>query len=265
MKALSTQVKEMNSGMLEAASLYTKAMKDRQSRDAWIEKYLPLVKSIVSRMRHHFPDSYETEDMYSEGVRALILAVNRFDPSKGKSFGNYAALRIKGSLLDQLRKIDHLPRANRAKAKSLQSTILELETKLRRPPNDSEVCEALGIKESEYDQLLKQTQPVVFVPIDAELNAASGYDEGSLSLHETINDPTETTAFEKCEKKEKILHLRERIKELPEQHQKILMLYYMEELRLCEIAHLFNLSEGRISQIISHSVLTLRAHFQTVT
>ncbi|MDA7822848.1 FliA/WhiG family RNA polymerase sigma factor [Opitutales bacterium] len=253
----------MKAGLQEAAGLYQKAMKDKHSRDAWIEKYLPLVKSIVSRMRHHFPESYASDDMYGVGVKALILAVNRFDPSKGKSFGNYAILRIKGSLLDELRKIDHLPRANRAKAKSLQSTILKLEAKLQRPPSDSEVAEALGLCNKDYQHLLKQTQPVLFVPIDSDAGNSSN-DENSLSLHETIHDPTETTAFEKVEKKEKILHLRERIKELPDQHQKILMLYYMEELRLSEIAHTFNLSEGRISQIISHSILTLRAHFQTV-
>ena len=114
-----TSQKSIQSGLQKAAVLYNRAMKDRQSRDEWIEKYLPLVKSIISRMRHHFPESYETEDMYGVGVKALVIAVNRFDPSKGKSFGNYASLRIKGSLLDELRKIDHLPRANRAKAKSL--------------------------------------------------------------------------------------------------------------------------------------------------
>jgi len=92
---LSKKQKDMKSGLQEAAGLYSKAMKDKQSRDAWIEKYLPLVKSIVSRMRHHFPESYETEDMYGVGVKALILAVNRFNPSKGKSFGNYASLRVR--------------------------------------------------------------------------------------------------------------------------------------------------------------------------
>jgi len=255
--------RSMKSGLQEAAGLYQKAMKDKQSRDEWIEKYLPLVKSIVSRMRHHFPESYDTEDMYSVGVKALIIAVNRFNPSKGKSFGNYASLRIKGSLLDELRKIDHLPRANRAKAKSLQSTILEFEAKFHRPPSDSEIANVLGLTDQEYRKLLKQTQPITFVPIDSDANN-SGNDESSLSLHETIHDPTETTAFEEVEKKEKVLHLRERIKELPEQHQKILMLYYMEELRLSEIAKVFGLSEGRISQILSHSILSLRAHFQTV-
>jgi RNA polymerase sigma factor for flagellar operon FliA len=258
-----TSQKSIKSGLQEAAGLYQKAMQDKQSRDAWIEKYLPLVKSIVSRMRHHFPESYDTEDMYGVGVKALIIAVNRFNPSKGKSFGNYAILRIKGSLLDELRKIDHLPRANRAKAKSLQSTILELEAKFHRPPSDTEVANALGLTDKEYRKLLNQTQPITFVPIDSDANN-SGNDESSLSFHETIHDPTETTAFEEVEKKEKILHLRERIKELPEQHQKILMLYYMEELRLSEIAQVFGLSEGRISQILSHSILSLRAHFQTI-
>ena len=148
--------KSMKSGLQEAAGLYQKAMQDKQSRDAWIEKYLPLVKSIVSRMRHHFPESYDTEDMYGVGVKALIIAVNCFNPSKGKSFGNYASLRIKGSLLDELRKIDHLPRANRAKAKSLQSTILELEAKLHRPPSDSEVANVLGLTDQEYRKLLLQ-------------------------------------------------------------------------------------------------------------
>ena len=87
--------------MKEAAEKYRVAMSDEKSRDQLIEDYLPLVKSIVSRMRFHFPDHYEIEDMYGIAVKALIVSVNQFNPSKGKSFGNYAALRIKGSLLDE--------------------------------------------------------------------------------------------------------------------------------------------------------------------
>jgi RNA polymerase sigma factor for flagellar operon FliA len=248
--------------MTIAAESYRQAMKTKESRDQWIEKYLPLVKSIVCRLRHHFPDSYETEDMYGVGVRSLILAVNRFDPAKGKSFGNYAALRIKGGLLDELRRIDHLPRANRAKARSLQATILELEMSLSRPPTEEEVRAKLNLTPAEYGKLLKQTQPVVFIPMDGK-NYDHGDGDETSSLTETLDDPTECTAFEKVDKAEKILLLREKIKDLPEQSQKILLLYYIEELRLSEIAHLFKLSEGRISQIISQSILTLRAHFQT--
>ena len=139
----------------QAADNYRQAMSNDKTRDKWIENYLPLVKSIVNRLRFHFPENYETEDMYGIGVRSLILAVNRFDPSKGKSFGNYASLRIKGGLLDELRRIDHLPRANRAKAKSLQATILELELKLKRPPSPEEICQELKLSLGEYQKLLK--------------------------------------------------------------------------------------------------------------
>ena len=246
----------------QAAANYRNAMSCDESRDQWIVNYLPLVKSIVNRLRFHFPESYETEDMYGIGVRSLILAVNRFDPSKGKSFGNYASLRIKGGLLDELRRIDHLPRANRAKAKSLQSTILELELVLKRPPLPEEICAELKITSKEYQKLLKETQPVVFVPFESS-SPNSDSESFSDSLSETLYDPTEPTAFDHLERKEQVVELRQRIKELPEQNQKILMLYYIEELRLSEIAHVFNLSEGRISQILSHSIISLRAKFQT--
>ena len=253
---------ESNKRFQQAADNYRHAMSNEVARDRWIVKYLPLVKSIVNRLRYHFPENFETEDMYGIGVRSLILAVNRFDPSKGKSFGNYAALRIKGGLLDELRRIDHLPRANRAKAKSLQSTILELELFFKRPPTAEEICKELKLSSEEYQKLLKETQPIVFVPLESN-SPNSDSDDYSSSLSETLHDPTESTAFDHVDRKEKITLLRERIKELPEQSQKILMLYYIEELRLSEIAHVFNLSEGRISQIISHSIISLRAKFQT--
>jgi len=245
-----------------AAENYRQAMSNEKTRDQWIEDYLPLVKSIVNRLRYHFPDSYETEDMYGIGVRSLILAVNQYDPSKGRAFGSYATLRIKGGLLDELRRIDHLPRANRAKAKSLQSTILEMEMRLKRSPTPDEICKELKISQPEYQKLLDQTQPIVFVPLESK-SSFSDSDSDSASLGESLFDPTESTAFENVERKEKVATLREHIKELPKQFQKILLLYYIEELRLSEIAQLFNLSEGRISQILSHSIISLRAKFQT--
>jgi len=249
--------------MKEAAQKYRDAMSSKQSRDQLIEDYLPLVKSIVSRMRFHFPDHYDIEDMYGIAVKALVVSVNQFKPSKGKSFGNYAALRIKGSLLDELRKIDCLPRANRAKARSLQSTIAEMEARLKRPVSVEEVKEELKLTDSEYELLLRQTQPITFVPMDAPSGAAST-DGDAAPLSETISDPTELDALEQTEHREKVLLLRDKIKDLPDPQKKILMLYYYEELKLSEIAHIFGLSEGRISQILSHSVLALRSHFQSL-
>ena len=244
-----------------ACDNYKKAMRSEQERDKLIEDYLPLVKSIVVRMRHNFPDHYDMEDMYGVAVKALVVSVNQFDPTKGKSFGNYAALRIRGSLLDELRKLDCLPRANRAKARSLQATIRDFELKHNRTPSEEEICNELDLTSFEYAKLLKETQPISFVPIDGSTQDAAG--DENLPLSETLDDPTEVTSAEKLEQKERILLLRDKIKNLPDQQKKILMLYYFEELRLVEIAHIFDLTEGRISQILSQTLLTLKAQFKS--
>ena len=262
-KASFSDTSKSSGAVALAAKKYRDAMIDPKARDRLIEDYLPLVKSLVSRLRHHFPDSYAIEDMYGIGARALVVSVNHYDPSKGKGFGNYAALRIKGALLDELRKIDCLPRANRAKAKSLQSTISEMETRLKRSVSVDEVRNELSLSNSAYAKLLKETQPVTFVPIDVPLDndVNSG---GNSSLADTISDPTELDASEITENKDKVALLREEIKKLPDPQKKILLLYYYEELKLSEIAQIFGLTEGRISQILSHSVLALRSHFQSI-
>ena len=253
----------MNSPRIKIANdNYRKAMRCDKQRDALIENYLPLVKSIVVRMRHNFPDHYEMEDMYGVAVKALVIAVNQFDPSKGKAFGSYASLRIRGSLLDELRKLDCLPRANRAKARSLQSTIREFELKHNRTPSEDEIREELNLTQSEYGKLLHETQPVTFIPIHGSNQEAQG--EDSLPLSETLDDPTQISSSETLEGKEKILLLKDKIKNLPDQQKKILMLYYFEELRLAEIAHIFKLSEGRISQILSQTLLTLKAQLKSI-
>jgi len=216
-------------------------------------------------MRHHFPDTVESEDLYGIGAKALVLAVNQFDPSKGRSFGSYAGLRIKGSLLDELRRIDCLPRANRAKARSLQATIAELESKYKRPVSEHEVREELNVDENEYRKLLKETQPVTFVPLDAPIDSNAGDGGTPATLSDVLSDPTEMDALDKTESLERVALLRERIKELPDQQKKILALYYYEEMRLAEIAQIFGLTEGRISQILSHTIISLRSHFRTLS
>ena len=249
--------------MAKAVERYNKAMLSDEKREKFIVDYLPLVKSLVLRMKHNFPDHYQLEDLYGIGARALVLAVNQFDPSKGKSFGNYAALRIKGSLLDELRRLDCLPRANRAKAKSLQQTILNLESKNKCAPSAEEIQKELRISRKEYAVLLKDTQPISFVPIESQFDGNSQNPEAN-SLLETLDDPTEENSSEILESKEKVEILRDLIKKLPEQQKQILMLYYYEELRLSEIAEVFKLSEGRISQILSQCILTLKAQFKSV-
>ena len=123
------------------------------------------------------------------------------------------------------------------------------------------MCKELNLSAHEYAKLLRETQPISFVPIDG--NHQRGIGEENLPLSETLDDPTEITSAERLEEKEKVTMLRDKIKELPDQQKKILMLYYFEELRLSEIAHIFGLTEGRISQILSQTILTLKAQFKS--
>jgi len=248
----------------KAAQAYRGAMLDGEERDRLIENYLPLVKSIVSRMRHSFPETVETDDLYGLGVQGLVMAVSKFDPSKGRSFGGYAGLRIKGALLDELRRIDCLPRSNRAKAKSLQATIEKLEARLKRPVSEDEVRAELDLSEHQYQSLLRDTQPVTFVPIDGSVGESSA-DETAPSLEEALADPNEPDIREVVADRERILMLRDRIKELPDMQKKTLVLYYYEGLKLAEIAEIFGLTESRISQILSHTVVSLRSYFAKVS
>ena len=254
---------QSNSHSVLAAERYKKAMNSEAGRNKLVEDYLPLVKATVLRMKHNFPESYQIDDMYGVGARALVVAVNQFDSSKGKSFGNYAALRIRGALLDELRRLDCLPRANRAKAKSLQSTIQTLESKLKRTPTEVEIRKELSLSDKEYSTLLKDTQPITFVPIET---SSDGSDEGDgrVSLLESLHEPTDQTSSEVLEQKEKVAILKDLIKDLPSQQKQILMLYYYEELRLSEIAEIFSLTEGRISQILSQCILNLKSKFKTI-
>lgn len=244
----------------EAARTYRETMFEGEERDRLIENYLPLVKSIITRMRLHFPESVETDDLYGIGVQGLVLAVNNFDVSKGRSFGGYAALRIKGSLLDELRRIDCLPRTSRAKAKSLQATVEELEGRFKRPVTEDEVRNELGLSEKQYQTLLRDTQPVTFVPIDGSMKQGSG-EEAPSSLEEVLADPNEPDVRDLVENRERVLLLRDRIKELPDMQKKTLALYYYEGLKLAEIAEIFGLTESRISQILSHTIISLRSYF----
>ena len=244
----------------KAARTYRETMFEGEERDRLIENYLPLVKSIITRMRIHFPQSVETDDIYGIGVQGLVLAVNNFDGSKGRSFGGYAALRIKGALLDELRRIDCLPRSSRAKAKSLQATIEKLEGRYKRPVTEDEVRDELGLRKDQYQALLRETQPVTFLPIDGSMKEGAGKEAPS-TLEEALADPNEPDVRDLVEGRERVLMLRDRIKELPDMQKKTLVLYYYEGLKLAEIAEIFGLTESRISQILSHTIISLRSYF----
>ena len=222
-----------------------------------VEENLGLVRHIVSRMLPYFQSEADREDFHSIGVKGLILAANQFDAQKGKSFANYASIRIRGEILDELRRMDSFSRKNRAHAKELQKATDDLQAKFKRPPTEEEIQKELKLDNKQYNKLIKATEPISFIPIDSP---GSSDEEGS-TLAEIISDPTEQNAGDIAEKRDLLALVRGKIKTLPDQEKKILVLYYYEGLRLSEIAEVFGLTESRISQILSIIILNLKAHF----
>ncbi len=220
------------------------------------EQYLPLVKSIVSRMRIYFPSHVDIEDIYGVAVSGLLSAVQKFNPAKGKAFGSYATLRIRGALIDEMRRLDWMPRSTRAMAKKLRIVLENLEQKHSRPPTEEEIRLQMGLSAKDYAQLLAKVRPITFISLDKTLSVGNS---DIPAIHESIDDVTQVNAREQCETRDMVKIIKERIKDLPEIPRKILLMYYYEGMRLAEIAAVFGLTESRICQIHSQAILSLRA------
>ncbi len=224
-----------------------------------IERHLSVVRNVVDRIKLNLPAHVDADDLYSVGVTGLIAAVRKFDPSQGCSFASYAALRVRGAILDELRRMDWCPRRVRARSRQLKSAINEVEQKLGRPATDAEVGAALGLAPKEYAKWLDEAKPVTFIAIDQ--HGESEGEEGA-SLHELLADDGDGTGRENLEKSELVQLLTQRIAELPDIPRKIIAMYYFESMRLAEIAAVFGLTESRICQIHSQTILGLRAYLQ---
>jgi len=221
-----------------------------------IERYLPLVRNVVDRIKLTLPPHIEADDLYSVGVTGLIGAVRKYDVEKGHTFAGYAAMRIRGSVLDELRRMDWCPRRTRARARKLKESINVLEQKIGRTANEDEICEALGLTHKEYAKWLDEIRPVTFVALDQH---ADGEESEGASLHELLADESDTTGRDTLEKQELLKLLTQRMSDLPDIPRKILAMYYFENMRLAEIAAVFGLTESRICQIHSQTILGLRS------
>lgn len=226
------------------------------------DTYMPLVRSIVARIKINLPPHIDEQDLHSVGITGLIAALKKYDPAQKKSFGSYAAMRIRGSILDELRRMDWMPRNARTNFKKLRATIEEVEQRLGRPATEDEIRLELGLTHKEYNQLMAETRPVSFLPLD---NAASGGDDGEgADLYEVIPDDNVVPVTSKMEKDEVTRLVAERINQLPETPRKVLAMYYFQDMRLAEIAEVFGLTESRICQIHSQAIISLRSYITSV-
>lgn len=231
------------------------------SEQAFIVRHLPLVKTVVGRMRMTLPETLDYDDLRSVGLAGLMTAVRKYDPTQSCTFPAFAMTHIRGAILDELRRMDLLSRGGREKAKKLQEAIIGLEQKLGRPATEEDMCATLNLSSEAYSQLLEEVKPISFLPLDS---AAYCEEADEVALHETIEDEEQLPAGEQLERKELIDLVVQRLQQLPDLPKKIMAMYYFEDMRLAEIAAAFGLSEGRISQIHTQTVLGLRAFMERI-
>lgn len=249
----------------KAAKVYESAdesSKPPVQQKALFETYLPLVRSIVARIKINLPPHIDEQDLNSVGITGLISALKKYDPEQKKSFGSYAAMRIRGAILDELRRMDWMPRNARTNFKKLRKTVEELEQRIGRPAESEEIRAELGMTHKEYNQLMAEVRPISFLPLD---NASSNSDDSeSANLNEIIPDEGVVPVTTKMEKDEVTQLVAERINQLPEVPRKVLAMYYFQDMRLAEIAEVFGLTESRICQIHSQAIISLRSYITSV-
>ena len=225
-----------------------------------IENHLPLVRSIVERMKRRLPQAVETEELFSVGVTGLVAAARNYRASRVGSFTGYASTRIRGAILDELRRMDWMSRGNRSKAKRLGSAISRLEQECGGAVDQESLCAEMQMNEGELQGLLDEVRPLQLVSLDAE-ETGDGEDR---TLHDVIADDFSASAYDAVERREILTLLTERIAQLPEVPKKVLAMYYYENLRLADIAACFGLTESRICQIHTQAVNQLRVYMQSV-
>lgn len=230
---------------------------DTDSENALIEKYLSLVSSIAARLAMTLPEHVGQDDLYSAGLIGLLQAVRNYDPTCGASFETYARMRVRGAMLDELRKMDWVPRTVHEKARKIQAAIAQLEQKLGRVPTEAQMAKALNISVPEYEKLLTEIRPAAFVCLDT---VSSEDDAGD--LYEVVANSADESPLEQISQRELKQVILGRLKELPEMQRKVLVLYYGEELHLREIAEVVGLTESRICQIHAQAILSIRAYIQ---
>lgn len=233
-----------------------KASAAELERNERVEQHLPLVRRVLERIRRTLPRHIDADDLYSAGVTGLIAASERFDPEQHATFPGYACLRIRGAILDELRRLDWCPRRTRANARRFEAAVQAAEQELGRAPTDNEMSRRLGVSVRSINKWREAAKPIRFLPLDQPSN---GDDPQSGSLHEVIADEKDVGVRDSLEREELLTLMADRIEALPDTQKRILAMYYFEGMRLAEIAAVFNRTESRISQIHAQAVATLRA------
>nr|MDW8081019.1 FliA/WhiG family RNA polymerase sigma factor [Candidatus Calescibacterium sp.] len=221
---------------------------DRSAREKLLEHYLYLVRIVVGRILYLLPPYIDREDLEGCGVLGLVQALDRFEPRKGVRFETYALSRIRGAILDYLRSLDPLTRGERQDLRRILDAWRRWENEKGREPTLEDLAEVTGFSLRQITWLVERGKPMLF--FESEEAFTNG------EAHELL-DPADV-----LEDQERLTYLGALIDALPERERLILSLYYFEGLTLREIGEVLSLSEGRVSQILSRTLLHLRIRLE---
>jgi RNA polymerase sigma factor for flagellar operon FliA len=223
----------------------------KQLADQLIEKYTPLVKKIAYHLSARLPAEVHIDDIIQAGLIGLLDAGKQYDPRQGAQFETYATIRIRGAILDEVRRTDWAPKSVHKKARDLSAAIQAIERKTGRDARDVEVAQEMGISLDEYYSILKDSSScrmLSFDDLETEDTQSLGIfeDRQSNVVSEVLDDEFRQ-------------RLSQAIAGLPERERMVMSLYYDTEMNLKEVGMLIGISESRVSQLLTQAQLRLQA------
>jgi RNA polymerase sigma factor for flagellar operon FliA len=232
---------------------------DLTARDRLLTEHLGLVHHVARQMSRTLAVKADFDELVSAGTMGLMTALEGFDASRGLAFSTFAAPRIRGSILDELRRQDHVPRSIRRKTREISAAREALMRATGRAPEDKEIAAQLGIDLETLWRWQGEIEGAHHVPLD---RAPGDREATAPTPSETLSNEAEPGVEDALNHEQEVRHLREAILKLKEQERVVLSLYYFEELKLHEIATVLDLTESRVSQIRTKALGKLRGELR---
>lgn len=230
--------------------------KSPEIREKLILEYAPLVKLVAGRLSMYLGYNVEYDDLVSYGIFGLIDAIDKFDSMKAVKFETYASLRIRGAILDQIRKMDWIPRTIRQKQKKIDAAMKDIEAATGRAATDEEIAKSLGISDEDYLSWQSQMKITGVVSLNEFMESGSEIPAEQTDQHrfESPEDVVEKDELKKV--------LQQALELLTEKEKKVILLYYYEDLTLKEISNVLEVSESRISQLHTRALQKMKAKME---
>jgi len=219
-------------------------------QEKWILECLPLVRHVVNKITAHLGRLEDKDDLVSAGTLGLVKAAHSFDPTRDVNFKTYAYIRIRGSVLDELRGRSFAPFMLHAQVRRIREVFGRLQGRLDRPPTDEEIAAEVGIPLAQYYRTLEEARRQHFMSIH-------GFNEEQAALGEFAPADRGPSPQDNVERKEMLQELAKALGELPQKDRTIILLYYERDLTMKEVAAVLNLTEGRVSQLHAAALFKL--------